>query len=104
MSLKVFTQIPIANGYVGDPPLFYLDIPFRVCQSDGGDDNAPRFFDSQITLHLPVGTTTVEALTNAYNLICEECSAHNYPTPALADVFAAIPMSLAQVFGGPLMT
>ncbi len=94
MSIKCFVQEASFTGYSGDPPLFGILVPFSVYQSDGGENNGPKYFQETLTVNASVGDSPTDVFEAVYAAILTNCANFGYDTPTKADIFAYAPISM----------
>lgn len=93
MAIKAFVREATFNGYSGDPAEFSISVPYSVYQSEGGADNAPRYFDDVVTLSLAIGSTPDDVYAGVYSAIQSTCAGYGYPVPTKAEMYGYVPTS-----------
>ena len=93
MAVKVICHEATFGGYAGSPPQFQVSVPYSVYQSNGGVDDAPRYFEDVVSLNMDIGSTPEDVFAGVYSTIQSACSACGYPTPTKADMYGYVPTS-----------
>lgn len=93
MAVKVICHEATFGGYVGSPPEFQVSVPYSVYQSDGGVDDAPRYFEEVAILSMEIGATPEDVYSGVYSTIQSACANFGYPIPTKADMHAYVPTS-----------
>jgi hypothetical protein len=106
MTIKVFCTIPVFDGYLNNPAdSFKLDVPVRILEDTGGENNGPRYADYTAEVTLAIGSTPTDVFAEVYSQILTQCANMGYDTPTKADIFAYAPRSMAELLPvSPSMT
>jgi hypothetical protein len=91
MAIKVFCHEASFTNYEGDPLQFGIQVPYSVYCSDGGADNAPRYFEDVVSLGMEIGSTPTDVYSGVYSAIQAACTGAGYPQPSKADMYAYVP-------------
>lgn len=99
MTIKVFcfpsNEIP---GYLNNPADgFKINIPVRITEDTGGENNGPRIVDFVAEVVLALGATPLDVYTDVYSQILYQCNNFGMDTPTKADIFAYSPVSMSSL-------
>ncbi len=97
MAIKVICHEAIFTNYSGDPLQLTIAVPYSVYCSNGGQDDAPRYFEEVATLNMEIGSTPADVYAGVYSAIQAMCANVGYPAPSKADMYGYVPTSFVQL-------
>lgn len=99
MTVKVFLQVIKRGYYRGNPPTaFEIELGYSVCLSSGlmpFDD--PHTEEGAMLMQFPLDTTPAAVYQKAWEMIQETCLGNGWEVPKKSDVYAWIPLTLADL-------